>query len=264
MPTTTTTKTPTTNTKKTTSKQPAKQETPKKKGFANAIVNAFESFVKTFKKHGFFSVTLILILFLLFYSVIMYPVDLNNVVNNALEQSEKNKQELLEKSTQQRLNADRIVMNIMNNLVQEYNVDRCMLLELHNSTTNISGVEFFFLSATYEIINPNDTDIEYIGDNFQRQHLLQAIGEESLEQMKYQDYLYFSNLDQYHKSYYRLLHKLRQFGAKSIMLIPFCSNDKPLLIMVLVSNDAEMNAQRIYNYVKTFKREIEQNLMVLE
>lgn len=234
----------------------------KKSGFVTAIVKAFDGFVATFKKHGLLTVTFILVLFLIFYSFLWHPLNINEIVTKAINQSKQDDIELQQKSINQRLESDKIILNIMDELSSNYGVDRCMLFELHNSTQNISGIEFLYMSASYEVLNPNNYDIDYIADNFQKQYLTQIIGAETYNKLKHTDYLYFNNLETYNRSNYRLLSKLRQFGAKSVMLIPFCNaKHMPLIVLVLVSDENEMDAQRIYNYVKTFRTAIETNLM---
>lgn len=235
-----------------------------KSGFVNGIVKAFDKFVATFKKHGLLYVTFILVLFMILYSFIIYPINLNDIVQKTITDNKKAEQELAQKSMQQRLQADKIMLSVMNELCANYGVDHAMLFELHNSVVNASGVDLLYLSASYETINPNDYDEEYIADNFQRQFLTQTIGQESFAQLKHAEYLYFNNLDNYHRTNYRLIAKLKHFGAKSVMLIPFTNADKvPLLILVLTSKNNEMDAQKIYNYVKNFRSSIENCLMNL-
>ena len=236
----------------------------KKSGFVEGIVKAFDGFVQTFKKHGLLAVTFIMLLFLVFYSFILHPLNINQIVTQALNQNKQEEIELKQKSIEQRLKSDKIMLTIMNELSLNYGVDRSLLFELHNSTQNISGVEFLYMSCSYEVLNPNDYNLEYIADNFQKQYLTQIIGSESYNQLKHVEYLYFNHLEDYRRSNYRLIAKLKHFDAHSVMLIPFCDKkNMPLLILVLVSNNNEMDAQRIYIYVKQFKTSIEENLMTI-
>lgn len=233
-----------------------------KSGFIEGIIKAFDIFVQTFKKNGLATVTFILVLFMILYSYVLHPININEIVTKAINQSKQDEIELQQKSIQQRLQSDKIMLNIMNELSANYGVDRAMLFELHNSTQNISGIEFLYMSCSYEVLNPDDYNIEYIADSFQKQYLTQFVGTESYNQLKHTDYLYFSNLENYHRSNYRLIAKLKHFGANSVMLIPFVdSKNMPLLILVLVSDSDEMDAQKIYNYVRGFRTSIEQNLM---
>lgn len=236
----------------------------KKSGFINSIVKAFDGFVNIFKKNGLLTVTFILVLFMVFYSFIFKPIDMNNIITRALDKSKKEEIQQQQKSIEQRLESDKIMLSIMNELATHYGVSRSMLFELHNSTQNLSNVEFLYMSASYEVLDPNDYEIEYVADNFQKQYLTQIIGSDTYNKLKHSDYLYFNNLENYHRSNYRLISKLKQFGANSVLLIPFCNSNKiPLLILVLVSDNDEMDPAKIYDYVKTFRHSIEMNLMTL-
>lgn len=232
-----------------------------KSGFVGAIVNAFDGFVSTFKKHGLLAVTFILVLFLLFYSFILHPININEVVMKALEKNDQIKIEQQQKSIEQRLEADKLIMDVMENLVSDYGVERVMLFEMHNSTQNLSGVEFLYMSCSYEVLDPNNGEVEYISDNFQKQYLTNFIGRDGFSQLKHKEYLYYPNLAEYHRNTYRFINKMKKFDAKSVMLIPFCSEGRPLLVMVIASHNPTMDAESIYNYVKKFKSSIEKNLM---
>lgn len=241
----------------------------KKSGFFAAIVKAFDSFVQTFKKHGLLTVTFILVLFLLFYSFILHPVDVNKIVLQAFQEESKLKQEQIKAAIEQRLEADKLMLTLMNHLVENYHVDRALVFEMHNGSQNLSGCEFLFLSAVSEVLSnrtdslgANGYDLDYIADSFSKQHITNIIGETTYNRLKTERYLYYSNLSQYTRSTYRLINKLKTIGhAKSVMLIPFVSDGKPLVILVLCSHNETLDAEGIYKYVDGFKSSIERNLM---
>lgn len=238
----------------------------KKSGFVNSIVKAFDGFVGVFKKNGVAVVSLILVLFLIFYSFILHPIDMNQIVKDVMHKEEKIKQEQMNQSIQQRLEADKMMMAIMNHLVDYYDVDRALVFEAHNGSQNLTGTEFLFLSATSEVLSnkANDDDkysLDYIADNFSKQFISNIIGETTYKRLKTERYLYYSNLDEYNRTTYRLINKLKNFGAESVMLIPFVSDGKPLVILVLTSHSTTMDAEQIYKYVEGFKSSIEKNLM---
>lgn len=234
-----------------------------KSGFIDGIVGAFDRFVQTFKKHGMLAVTFILVLFLCFYSFILHPLNVNDIVMKALQRNEQMKSEQKEKSYEQRLAADNLLQDVMQNIVERDSVSRVMLFELHNNTQNISGVDFLYMSCTYELLTPEDGDIEYINDSFQRQYLSNFMGHAVMNQLRHKDFISYDNLDDYHRNNYRFIAKLKQYGAKSAMVIPFCiEHGQPLLLMVVVNNrSGKMDAQSIYNYVKQYRKAIETALM---
>ena len=53
--------------------------------FITICTNAFGKFVAVFKKYGVATVTYILLLFLIFYSFVINPININNIVEKALD-----------------------------------------------------------------------------------------------------------------------------------------------------------------------------------
>lgn len=238
-----------------------------KSGFVGGIVKAFDGFVQTFKKYGLLAVTFILVLFILFYSFILHPLNVNDIVMKALEHNHKEMAEAKERSIKNRLEADKIIMQVMQNIVEKDNISRVMLFELHNNTQNISGVDFLYMSCTYEMLTPEDGEIEYIADSFQKQYLSNFMGQQVITQLMNREYIVYDHLDNYHRTNYRFIAKLKQYGAKSMMVIPFYSDaGEPLLVMMVISNKEGViiNAPEIYDYVKQYKGAIHTTLITQE
>lgn len=238
-----------------------------KSGFVSAIVKTFDGFVKVFKKHGLLTVTFIMVLFLLFYSFILHPVNINQIVTDALKKENEIRIEQQQKSIEQRIAADKMMNELMNDIVDNFNVNRCLLFEIHNGTSSLTNLEYLFYSATNELINTNNTqgedvyNLEYQADSFQKQHIANFIGQVVYNRLKHEKYLYFSNLESYHRTSYRFINKLKDIGAESVMIIPFVSNNIPMVLLVLTSKDTEMDCSRIYDYVEKFRPIIEKNLI---
>lgn len=236
----------------------------KKSEFFGSIVKSFDDFVATFKKNGLLYCFIILFLFMILYSFVLSPVRIGEIVDKIIERQEKEKIENIEKHVQQRMEADRLMVQIMNSLVADYNVDRCMVFEAHNSTNNLSQVPFLYLTCSSEILAGNVSDgkdIDYISDSFSHQMISNFIGEITYNRLRHEDYLYFNNLEKYQRNTYRFVNKMKTFGANSLMIIPFVSQNVPLVLLVISSRDNDMPAQKIYDFVKKFRSEIEKNLM---
>ena len=230
--------------------------------FITICVNAFKKFVAVFKKNGVATVTYILLLFLIFYSFVINPININNIVEKALDNRHNQTQQLKEESANRRMAADEILIPIMENIAERPDVSRVLLFEKHNSTQNLSGIDFLYLSSTYETIDPNQLDLDYIGDSFQKQYVTNMLGTEIMGLLRHQDFLYYNNIENCNHPNHRLLHKLRKLDAKSVMLIPFRnSKNQPLLILAVISNTGEFDAKSIYEYVKPYENSIKQALM---
>lgn len=242
-------------------------ETEKKSDFISSIVKAFDIFVETFKKHGLASVTFILVLFMFFYSFILNPVDINTIVKEALKKESIIKQEEMNKSIQQRLEADKMINSLMSEIIDEFDVNRCILLSLHNGSASIANVEYLFYSATNEMISTNNKngedvyDISYEADGFQRQLIGNLIGNATFKRLIHEPYIYFSDLERYHRNNFRFIYKMQQIGANSCMMIPFVNNNIPELVLVVSSKEPTLPAQQIYNLVEKYRSRIEINLM---
>lgn len=250
-------------------KEPQKWVEETKSGFVKGIVEAFDGFVHTFKHNGLLYVTFILVLFMILYSFILNPININEIVTNALKQEDQIKKEQLERSIEQRIEADRMINQVGNDVIDQFNgINRVMVFETHDGSQSLSNLEYTFASCTAEIINTNNIkgeevyDIDYQADNFQKNHLANLFGQESWQRMKHEKYLYFPNLDNYHRTTYRFINKMKTIcGSRSLIIVPFLSNNIPMVILVISSREDEMPAQQIYNYIERFRPQIEKYLM---
>lgn len=133
----------------------------------------------------------------------------------------------------------------------------------------MSGIEYLFYSATSEVISNKNEDgevvyeLDYEADPYKKQHVANFVGQVVYDRMRHEKYLYFPNLENYHRTSYRFLNKLHQNGSNSALVIPFVSDKIPLVLLVCTSKNPEMDASYIYNYVERYRGSIEKNLMVL-
>lgn len=236
--------------------------------FVNGIVKAFDGFVKTFKKHGIMTVTFIMLLFLIFYAFILHPININNIVTDALKKESEMRIEQQHQSIQQRFEADKLINQLMHDIINQYpEVNRAMLMEIHDGSNSLSGLEYLFYSCTSEVINNKNVDgeqmynIDYQADNFQRQHIANFIGQIVYNRLKVEKYLYFNNLDDYQRQTFRFINKLKDIGANSTVIIPFVNNKIPMALLVLTSKEDSMPAEKIYEYVERFRPQIERLLI---
>lgn len=242
-----------------------------KKSIVEGFASGFKDFICTFKEHGLSFCLFILLIFLASFSFIIHPININELVVNALQKEKQIELEKQKKSIEQRMAADKLIVGIMNDLIERYSmINRICLLETHNGSQNLSGIEYLFASMTIEVINTYNTnnqdvyEMDYIADHFYHQHLSNLFGQSVWNRMKYEKYLYFNNLESYHRSTYRFVNKFKEIGANSLILIPFCSNNIPVIMLVITSKENNMPCDQIYNFVDKFRGEIEKNLMEIE
>jgi len=242
-------------------------ETEGKGWFANLlgqIPKVFEKFIKIIKKYGIVSSLFFMLIFIIFWSLIIYPVRIDSIIENRLNhQWEKEKEHVqTEKveSEEMRIKANELVTPLMEDIVAKFNLDRCLMFELHNNSKNISGIDFLFFSCTYEAINVNNYSVDYIGDNLQRQYVNNMFGTEIITMLKHKDYLEYSNLKEYKRNK-RLLTKLHKLGCENVMLIPIRNEKQQPLLILCVGNKKEINYQEVFDYIKPFIQQIQQTLI---
>lgn len=236
--------------------------------FANilsSLSNTFGKFIALFKKNGVLYTLLMMLLFIIFWTLIINPIRVNDIIEKRLEHQWEQELKQLEETKlvaeEKRYNADALITPIMEDIVEKFNVDRALLFEAHNSTSNISGIDFLFYSSTYEVINYDDYNLDYIGDNFQRQYISNMLGSEIMTMLSHKDYIYYNDLVNYRRNKSRLLTKLNKFGVQNVLIIPIKNNKQQPILLLVICNNNTMEAKTIYEYFKAFEKQIEQSLI---
>lgn len=220
-----------------------------------SIVSAFNKLLEGVKKHGvmlsLFSVIIILIL----YSFILNPVHIGDMIeahwNKKLQEDKFAKKEMIER----RYEANEKVADIMTQILYEYNCNRVILLEKHNSVASLGNVDFLYLSCTLEMLDNHNSELDYISEDLQRQMTVNLLGSDVIGLLKHSKYLYYDNLQSYKRSQCRLLNKLKSEGEKQCIIYPFRdSKNRPLLIMVICGDN--LNVKEITNYINEKQKQI--------
>lgn len=213
------------------------------------IVDAFDKFTGIFSKHGKFWVICLMFLFLIFYAFILNPININHVVEKLLEQRQTDREFIEDKGFQKRLQADRVLMPILNDIVEDNDsIQRAIIFEMHNGTISKGRVDLLYLSATFETIDSDNIELDLIGDYFQKQPL-NSLFANGLDNIMYKKYMYFSDLTKTREGTSRFAKKFYKLGVNSVMLIPIKDeNDVPLIILVLAS-EYQFNAEQEYQKI---------------
>lgn len=238
------------------------------KGFFNniidSLVNGYEKLIKIFKKHGVLYSIFLMVIFILFWTLIVNPIRIDRMLENRLEkqqqlQIEKAKEDT-ELNIQKREKANFFVAELMVNTMNKFKgIDRILLLEKHNGTSNINGVDFLYSSATYELVNDTITNPTYLYDDLQKQTNLNLLGN-MVQTLKHRDYLYFSDLSKDKSNQYRLLRKLFMGGDSKAIVFSFKDrNHRPIILLVISGDDLPVND--IVEYINQFKTQIEELLI---
>ena len=231
-----------------------------------SLSTAFNKFVLTFKKNGLLYTTIILLLFILTFTLIINPIRIDNIVEEQIEKhydrTKDEEQKQKSENDVKRIKADEIITPLLEDIQSKFQLDRVILFESHNNTENISHCPFLFYSATYEVIDCDDYAIDYISDSFQRQYTSNFLCNEVMTMLKHKDYIYYDNLQNYNRNKSRLLIKLKRFDVKNAMIIPIRSKEGQVIMLIVVCNNDAINCDEVYKYLKPSFSQISQSLII--
>ncbi len=186
----------------------------------SGITAALSKFVSIFKKNGFVYSLLAMLALVCFYTLIINPIRVDKIVEKRLEsmyQTEKTKEA---ESVNKRIEADRILGNIMSKIVEKFpEVQRILLLESHNSVKTLTGTDILYMSCTMEMLTPNSLHLTYLSEDLQRQIRHSLLGQ-MLNSLKYKPYIYYPDVKSCNHPDHKILWKLKQTGDKEALLIP--------------------------------------------
>lgn len=231
-----------------------------------SLSTAFNKFVLTFKKNGLLYTTIILLLFILTFTLIINPIRIDSIVEEQIEKHyDKTKDEEQKQKSEndvKRIKADEIITPLLEDIQGKFQLDRVILFESHNNTENIAHCPFLFYSATYEVIDCDDYAIDYISDSFQRQYTSNFLCNEVMTMLKHKDYIYYDNLQDYNRNKSRLLIKLKRFDVKNTMLIPIRSKEGQVIMLIVVCNNETIDCDEVFKYLKPSLSQISQSLII--
>lgn len=205
---------------------------------ATALSNAFSKVVGAVKRNGVLMSTWGVILFLVLYTFIINPINVNEILKEKKIEMEKEHSENIDK----RLLADQMIPTILENIRLKYNLDRVCLLEMHNSTQNMNGVSFLYLSMIYEEVADS---LDYITDAYQYQRT--GNYSDLFLQMKRDGYVIINDMEHCEDiRFKRITKRMVKNGTHSAMFIPITNtNGRIDAVLVLSSANSIINSREI-------------------
>ena len=205
---------------------------------ATALSNAFSKVVGAVKRNGVLMSTWGVILFLVLYTFIINPINVNEILKEKKIEMEKEHSENIDK----RLLADQMIPTILENIRLKYNLDRVCLLEMHNSTQNMNGVSFLYLSMIYEEVADS---VDYITDAYQYQRT--GNYSDLFLQMKRDGYVIINDMEHCEDiKFKRITKRMVKNGTHSAMFIPITNtNGRIDAVLVLSSANSIINSREI-------------------
>ena len=195
---------------------------------ANALSNAFAKVVSAVKRNGALVSAWAVLLFIILYNFIIYPININELIKEKHDQIEAQHNENVDK----RLLADQLIPTVLENIRIKYNLDRVSLLEMHNSTQNINGVSFLYLSMIYEEVADS---VDYITDSYQYQRTGNFY--EMFAEMKKEGCVILNNMDNIKDpKYTRIMKRMIKNGTHSAMFIPIFNQNMRIDGVIVLSS----------------------------
>lgn len=205
---------------------------------ANALSNAFAKVVGAVKRNGVLISTWAVLLFIILYNFVIYPININEFIKENHNQMEAQHNENVDK----RLLADQVIPTILENIRIKFELERVCLLEMHNSTQNMNNVSFLYFSMIYEEVSDS---VDYVTDNYQYQRTGNFT--ELFKEMKKCGYVIMNDMDNLKDpKYARITKRMVKNGTHSAMFIPiFNQNMRIDAILVLSSSKETINSKEI-------------------
>lgn len=206
------------------------------------ISGAFSRFCSNIKRHGVFIALLAFIMLMVMWQLVVSPLNTQKIVDKVLERQQQEQANTTQRSMEMRIQADEVIEPILEEIVAKYpTIDRAMIYEKHNSIVNISGIDFLYFSSTLEVLDINKIELEYIGEDFQRQYVSNMFGN-LIKVLKYKDSIYFDNISDNAHPQHRILQKLNKHGVNSVLFVGVKnSKGRPLIILAFTSSEDEFD-----------------------
>lgn len=205
------------------------------------IIDSFSKFVASVKKNGLLFTFTSLLMFLIAYSWIINPININDFAKAVIKEQKIEH----DKEVKRRLAIDDYLPAFLERCRLKYNVDRVCFFELHNNTKSITDVAYLYFSCQYENYDMSDSTMYSIKDSYQYQKTSNY--HQLMKLLKNNEYLYFPKLTEYIKTHpYSILRRMNRNDVESVVFIPI-KNDLsyPIAIIVLTSKEQEINIDKI-------------------
>lgn len=221
---------------------------------ANALSNAFAKVVSAVKRNGALISAWAVLLFIILYTFVINPININELIKEKHDQMEAQHNENVDK----RLLADQLIPTILENIRIKYNLDRVSLLEMHNSTQNINGVSFLYLSLIYEEVADS---VDYITDSYQYQRTGNFY--ELFTEMKRDGYVIMNDMEHCEDiRFKRITKRMVKNGTHSAIFLPITNtNGRIDAVLVFSSARDTINSKEIWTGISKPIEEIKKLIL---
>jgi hypothetical protein len=119
-------------------------------------------------------------------------------------------------------------------LAEEVGADRALVFEFSNGSSNLIGLPFLYISATYEVVAPNTPPVSH-----QYQRINTSIVAEFLEKLEDKGYFYTEDIEEIKDNLPILYSMMKPNGAKSLLFYTLRGVDDSIGFLVITTNGEE-------------------------
>lgn len=137
-----------------------------------------------------------------------------------------------EKATKHRKNITPEIRNELANFAKSQNLDRVLLFEYSNGTSNIVGLPFLYVTVSSEVIRPT---ISPVAQHYQR--LSTGLISEFLEKLESKGFDFIEDLESVKDECPMIYYFLKPCGARSVLFYSVYGVDKQIGFILAMSTD---------------------------
>ena len=210
------------------------------KDFTSGLINAIEYV----KKNNFFKITLVVLQIAFWLAILVSAANYDRILNWIVDKSNEIEELQHKELMDYRFSINDEIHGLLEQMCHDTGAKGAWIFEFHNGSNNLSGLPFFFMNMTYEIVSAKDVplystsawqDIPVSGYSFISRH--------------YKDGIFIGNADTIFKEDEAFAHKLLSQGTTTIAAIIMHGKNEPIGILGVSTNDNfnidTVNLQRI-------------------
>lgn len=167
---------------------------------------------KIFEYYGQTASTIVLVIIVVVYSVYLITRKHSSLLKTYLEKRWDRQEQIHADTTQHRKNITPRIRQELSELAEEVGADRAIVCEFSNGSSNLIGLPFLYMSATYEVVTPGTLPISY-----QYQKINTSILAEFLEKLDEKGYFYVEDIEEIKNDLPILYNMMKPNGAKSML-----------------------------------------------
>jgi len=191
--------------------------------------------------HGYGAAVLFVILgiipMLLGTIIVVLKSSIGKIIDKRIAASAEKDKEIHKEGNRIRKQFNKNTLEILQELAEETNVDRALIFEYSNGTSNLVGMPFLYMSVTAEVVTPNTSPVGHL---YQKMNL--SVASDFLAKLETTGYIYIENLESQQNEYPVLAHFMLPNNVKSALFYSITGIDETIgfIVITTVTNCKEV------------------------